>query len=221
MAQAARPRTFSTRLRTPGEMCERYEHGRIARSPPDACRSEVVWVKGGTMPSNGGPGRRWIVGLAAASVILGVVALGSGNDGSNVAATSTAPPTTSGSLPPVTTTTSLPTTTTAPPTTTVAKVEVPKLIGMRLTSAKAALADLGLRARVITGPPAATRRGRERAPVRARPDPRPPSRPLRPRPGRRRLGLRAGLRIRPLQANQRQRSCLLLCACRTRTSSDA
>ena len=97
-------------------------------------------------PTRGGPGRRWVVGLAAASVVLGIVALGNGNDGTNPAVPSTALPATSDPLPSVTTTTTPPTTT-APPTT-IATVEVPKLVGMRLTSAKAALADLGLRARV-------------------------------------------------------------------------
>ena len=47
----------------------------------------------------------------------------------------------------MTATTILPTTTTSPPTT-IATVEVPELVGMRLTTAKAALADRGLRARV-------------------------------------------------------------------------
>jgi PASTA domain len=103
-------------------------------------------------PTKGWPGRRWVVGLAAASVVLGVVALGSGNDGTNPAVASTTPPATS-DLPSVTTTTTPPTTTTAPPTT-LATVEVPKLVGMRLTSAKAALADLGLRARVTYRPTA-------------------------------------------------------------------
>jgi hypothetical protein len=100
------------------------------------------------MPSNGAAGRRWIVGLAAVSVVLGAVALGNGGDGANPEVASTAPAATSVSLPPVTTTTILPTTTTSPPTTTVATVEVPELVGMRLTTAKAALADRGLRARV-------------------------------------------------------------------------
>jgi hypothetical protein len=92
------------------------------------------------------------VGLAAASVVLGVVALGNADDGSNGATNpvvaSTAAPATSGSLPAVTTTTSTPTTTTAPPTTTITTVEVPRLVGMRLTTAKAALARRGLRATV-------------------------------------------------------------------------
>jgi hypothetical protein len=99
------------------------------------------------MPSNGAAGRRWIVGLAAVSVVLGVVALGNGGEGSPEAA-STARPATSESLPPVTTTTSLPATSTSPPTTTIATVEVPKLVGLRQASAKAALAGRGLRARV-------------------------------------------------------------------------
>ena len=92
------------------------------------------------------------MGLAAASVVLGVVAIGNASDGTddptNAAVASTLPPTTSDTLPPVTTTTTLPTTTTAPPPTTIATVEVPELVGMRLTTAKAALARRGLRATV-------------------------------------------------------------------------
>jgi hypothetical protein len=104
------------------------------------------------MPSNGGAGRRWIVGLAAVSVVLGVAAVGNGAGGASPEVASTARPATSESLPPVTaattTTTTLPTTTTSAPTTTVATVEVPELVGMRLADAKAELADRGLRARV-------------------------------------------------------------------------
>ena len=97
-------------------------------------------------PANGGQtGRRWVVGLAAASVVLGVVALGNGNDTTNAPGPPAAPSTTSQPLPTVTTEVSA--TTTAPPTT-VATVKVPKLVGMRLTSAKAALASRGLRASV-------------------------------------------------------------------------
>ena len=88
------------------------------------------------------------MGLAAVSVVLGVVAIGNGGDGTTPEVASTMPAATSDALPPVTTTTTWPTTTTSPPTTTMATVEVPKLVGMRLTSAKAALADRGLRARV-------------------------------------------------------------------------
>jgi hypothetical protein len=90
------------------------------------------------------------VGLAAASVVLGVVAIGNASDGTddpNPALASTAPPTTSDALPPVATTTTLPTTTTAPPTT-IATVGVPELVGMRVTAAKSALARRGLRATV-------------------------------------------------------------------------
>jgi hypothetical protein len=111
------------------------------------------------MPSNGAAGRRWIVGLAAVSVVLGVVALGNGGEGSPEAA-STARPATSESLPPVTTTTSLPATSTSPPTTTIATVEVPKLVGLRQASAKAALAGRGLRARVTYRSTRAIPRGR-------------------------------------------------------------
>ena len=74
--------------------------------------------------------------MAAVSVVLGVVALGNGGEGSPEAA------------PTAQAATSLPATTTSPPTTTIATVEVPKLAGMRLASAKAALAGRGLRARV-------------------------------------------------------------------------
>jgi hypothetical protein len=104
------------------------------------------------------------VGLAAASVVLGVVAIGNASGGTddptNAAVASTLPPTTSDTLPPVTTTTTLPTTTTAPPTTTIATVEVPELVGMRLTTAKAALARRGLRATVRSGRRPAIPRGR-------------------------------------------------------------
>jgi hypothetical protein len=79
--------------------------------------------------------------LAAVLVALGIVALSDEDDPST-----TASPASSFPLPTVatTTTTTLPTTSTAPPTT-IAKVKVPKLVGMKLTSAKAALADRGLR----------------------------------------------------------------------------
>jgi hypothetical protein len=85
------------------------------------------------------------VGLAAVSVVLGVAALGNGNEANGEGGPAPARPATSSSLP--TTTTTAPTTT-APSTTTVATVEVPKLVGMRLASAKAALANRGLRATV-------------------------------------------------------------------------
>ena len=105
---------------------------------------------GGPMPSNGGAGRRWIVGLAAVSVVLGVAAVANGAGGTSPQVASTARPATSESLPPVTVTTTTipPTTTTAAPTTTIATVEVPELVGMRLADAKAQLAGRGLRARV-------------------------------------------------------------------------
>lgn len=99
-------------------------------------------------PSQRAPkGRGWFVGVAAASVVLGAVALGNANDASREAGGSTAPPTTSSSLATVTTSTTLPTTTAAPPTT-IATVKVPRLVGMELAGAKAALADRGLRAAV-------------------------------------------------------------------------
>jgi hypothetical protein len=89
--------------------------------------------------------RRWYVILAAVLVILGIVALSDDSDPTNTATRATSRPTTAYSLPTVVTT--LPTTSTIPPTT-VATVEVPKMVGMRLTSAKAALADRGLRGTV-------------------------------------------------------------------------
>lgn len=85
--------------------------------------------------------------LAAVLVALGVVALSDEDDPSTTASPATPPPTTSFPLPTVATTTTLPTTSTAPPTT-MAKVKVPQLVGMRLTSAKAALADRGLKATI-------------------------------------------------------------------------
>ena len=90
-------------------------------------------------PSDRHPGRRrWYGALAAASVLLGVVAIGRGNGAD--APDSAPAPTTSSALPKVTTST-------APPTTAPA-VEVPNLDGMELATAKGALADLGLRVRV-------------------------------------------------------------------------
>jgi hypothetical protein len=82
--------------------------------------------------------------LAAVLVAPGVVALSDEDDPSTTASRATPPPTTSSPLPTVAATTTLPTTSTAPPTT-IAKVKVPKLVGMRPTSAKTALADRGLR----------------------------------------------------------------------------
>jgi hypothetical protein len=103
-------------------------------------------------------GRGWFVGVAAASVVLGVV-LGNANHATPQAGGPPAPPTTGSPLPTVTTSTTMATTTTAPPTT-VATVEVPKLVGMKLASARAALAERGLRAtvrdRVTAGAPAGT-----------------------------------------------------------------
>jgi beta-lactam-binding protein with PASTA domain len=81
--------------------------------------------------------------LGAALLVLWVVALGDDNPATNTASRSTAPPpTTSYSLPTVATT--LATTSTAPPTT-IPTVKVPRLVGLKLTEAKAMLADRGLR----------------------------------------------------------------------------
>ena len=79
--------------------------------------------------------------LAALLVVLGVVALRE-DDTSRTASQATTQSTTGYVFPTVATT--LPTTSTAPPTTR-ARVTVPKLVGMKLTSARAALADRGLR----------------------------------------------------------------------------
>jgi hypothetical protein len=77
-------------------------------------------------------------------VALGLVALGD-NDTSNTASRSTAAPT---SHPPLTTVgMTLPTTATSPPTT-IAKVTVPKLVGMKLANAKDTLAERELKATV-------------------------------------------------------------------------
>jgi hypothetical protein len=97
-------------------------------------------------PSAGHPWwRRWYVILAALLVVLGIVALNDDSDPTNAVSQATRAPTTNYSLPTVATT--LPTTTTIPPTT-IATVKVPKLVGLRLTSAKAALANRGLRGTV-------------------------------------------------------------------------
>jgi beta-lactam-binding protein with PASTA domain len=84
--------------------------------------------------------------LAALLVLLGVVAL-SDDSPSPASGTgqATSAPTTSFSMPTVATT--LATTSTAPPTT-IEQVSVPRLVGMRLTRAKASLADRGLTAKV-------------------------------------------------------------------------
>jgi hypothetical protein len=81
----------------------------------------------------------------AVLVVLGIVALSDDPDPTNTATRATSPPTTAYSLPTVATT--LPTTTTIP-STTIVTVKVPQLVGMRLASAKAALADRGLRGTV-------------------------------------------------------------------------
>ena len=79
--------------------------------------------------------------LAALLLVLGVVAL-TDDDPNNNPSQAAPAPTTSLSLPTVATTTS-----TAPPTT-IAKVTVPRLVGMQLTRAKTSLADQGLTAKV-------------------------------------------------------------------------
>jgi beta-lactam-binding protein with PASTA domain len=84
--------------------------------------------------------------LAALLVLLGVVALTDDSPTpTNNTGQATSAPTTSFSLPTVATT--LATTSTAPPTT-IEQVTVPRLVGMRLTRAKASLADRGLTAKV-------------------------------------------------------------------------
>ena len=95
-------------------------------------------------PASGGRWwRRWYVVLAAALVVLGMVALGDEDDPSTT--TSGAPmPSTYYSLPTVGATS----TTALAPATTVARVRVPKLVGMKLASARTALADRGLRATI-------------------------------------------------------------------------
>jgi PASTA domain len=91
--------------------------------------------------------RRWYVVVAAAAVALGLVAL-SDDGASNPGSPSTPAPTSLASLPTVATT--VPSTAMSPPTT-VAKVKVPKLVGMRLATARQALADRGLQATVRYG----------------------------------------------------------------------
>ena len=82
----------------------------------------------------------------AALVTLAAVAITSDPDAdAGGAAGSTPPPTASAA--PATVATTLPTTTTAPPTT-MEMVKVPRLVGMDLAGAKAALADRGLRGTV-------------------------------------------------------------------------
>ena len=88
--------------------------------------------------------RRWYVVLAALLLVLGVVAL-TDDDPNNNPSQATPAPTTSFSLPTVATT--LASTSTAPPTT-IAKVTVPRLVGLRLARAKDSLADRGLTAKV-------------------------------------------------------------------------
>jgi beta-lactam-binding protein with PASTA domain len=75
------------------------------------------------------------------------VALNDKDDPGTTASPTTAPPTTSSALPTVARTTTLSTTSTAPQTT-IATVKVPRLVGMKLTTAKAALTDRGLRGRI-------------------------------------------------------------------------
>jgi hypothetical protein len=83
--------------------------------------------------------------LAALLLVLGVVALSDDDRPTNGAGQATPAPTSSFSLPTVATT--LAATSTAPPTT-IAKIVVPRLVGVRLARAKEALADRGLTAKV-------------------------------------------------------------------------
>jgi beta-lactam-binding protein with PASTA domain len=76
---------------------------------------------------------------------LGVVALSDDDSPSNTSRQAAPAPTSSFSLPTVATT--LATTSTEPPTT-IAKVAVPRLVGLRLARAKDSLADRGLTAKV-------------------------------------------------------------------------
>jgi PASTA domain len=80
--------------------------------------------------------RRWYVIVAAALVALGAVALGDDDPGGTAGPAAQPPP--SFTLPTVATTVAV--SSTAPPTT-IATVEVPELVGMRLTDARAALAE--------------------------------------------------------------------------------
>ena len=83
--------------------------------------------------------------LAALLLVLGVVAL-TDDDPNNNPSQATPAPTTSLSLP--TGATTLATTTSTAPPTTIAKVTVPRLVGMKLTRAQDSLADRGLTAKV-------------------------------------------------------------------------
>jgi hypothetical protein len=76
---------------------------------------------------------------------LGIVALSDDDSPTNEASQATPVPTSSFSLPTVAS--SLATTSTVPPTT-IAKVTVPRLVGVRLARAKEALADRGLTAKI-------------------------------------------------------------------------
>jgi hypothetical protein len=110
------------------------------------------WGPAPPPPSSGRPWwRRWYVVLAAALVAPAAVALSDRNDTGSTAGLATSPPTTSAPLPTVATTTTVattvPTTSTAPPTT-IAMVKVPRLVGLTLGSARAALAERGLRERI-------------------------------------------------------------------------
>jgi PASTA domain-containing protein len=85
--------------------------------------------------------------LAAALVALAAVALSDQDDTGSTAAPATSPPPTSAPLPTVAATTTAPTTSTAAPTT-IAMVKVPRLVGLTLGSARAALTERGLRGRI-------------------------------------------------------------------------
>lgn len=94
--------------------------------------------------------RRSVLLRPAALVILGFATFGCSADPTGIGAQPSPAPTTSAA--PATTTTAPPPTTAAPPTT--PKVEVPKLVGMRLANARQRLADQGLKLRVRYRPTA-------------------------------------------------------------------
>jgi PASTA domain len=115
---------------------------------PPTPRQPPAWGPPRPPPSSGGPWwRRWYVLLAAALLALWVLALQGQDHPSPTASPATAAPTTTSPLPTVAAVTTLATSSTAAPTT-IATVKVPRLVGMTLSGAKAALAERGLRGRV-------------------------------------------------------------------------